>query len=329
MPYHIDIIQKLAPEFGATVLVEPNWNIVAQVTFPNGNKRYFKYSTLDINTYGASSIVRDKDFAHFFMQDMGYSVPKSITVFSKEWAQTIREPYNPEAAVQFAHTHGYPVVVKPNNESQGRGITFAYSDDEVRNALSEIFEKHQVALVQEKVPGKDYRIVVLDGEIEMAYERVPLNVIGNGVDSISTLLTNKQETHAKPSSDARLDIHHPNIRQCLARHDLTMDSVVAEWQQVFLRDNANLTTGGDAVDVTNIMHPYFQDLCLRLAKDMNLRLCGVDLMIHGSIDATPDAYWILELNASPGLDHFVRSGSVAAKKVEAMFRKIFTILAEE
>ena len=79
------ILKKIAPKIGARVVLEPKWNIVGQIIFKNGKKRYFRYSSLDLNPLGASEISKDKDFAAFFMRKMGYPVILGETFFSKPW----------------------------------------------------------------------------------------------------------------------------------------------------------------------------------------------------------------------------------------------------
>jgi len=84
------VLQKIAPRIGAKVVMEPEWNIVGQIIFKSGRKRYFRYSSLDINRLGSSEIAKDKDYANFFMKRMGYpTIPGSKTFFSDRWANAI------------------------------------------------------------------------------------------------------------------------------------------------------------------------------------------------------------------------------------------------
>jgi D-alanine-D-alanine ligase-like ATP-grasp enzyme len=97
---------------------------------------------------------------------------------------------------------------------------------------------------------------------------------------------------------------------------------------VFLLDNANLSSGGDAVDVTASINPAFRQLAIRLTSDINLRLCGVDLMVneHISEPPVPGKYWVLEINAAPGLDHYARAGKAQEKIVEELYLKVLRSL---
>lgn len=103
---------------------------------------------------------------------------------------------------------------------------------------------------------------------------------------------------------------------------LAMHSVIDTGQKIFLLDNANLSTGGDAFDVTSIIHPSFKEIAASIASDMGLRFCGVDLMIVGAIDKPVSKYWVIEINAAPGLDHYFTSGKEQQKIVEDLYLKV-------
>ena len=84
------VLQKIASKIGATVIIEPTWKIVGQIIYRSGQKRYFRYSGLDLNPLGASEVAKDKDYANFFMKKMGYPIiPGSKTFYSNEWAKAI------------------------------------------------------------------------------------------------------------------------------------------------------------------------------------------------------------------------------------------------
>lgn len=103
---------------------------------------------------------------------------------------------------------------------------------------------------------------------------------------------------------------------------LNFRSIPDDGQKIYLLDNANLSTGGDSIDVTDKVHPAFRDLSVKLTRDMGLRLCGVDLMIDGDISQTPEIYWVLEINAAPGLDHYSKIGEAQEKIVEDLYLEV-------
>lgn len=321
------LLKKLGREIGATVLIEPEWRIVGQITFKNGRKSYFRYNTLDLNPVGASDISKDKDYASFFMKKMGYPVPVGRAFHSPSWAQAIGSKHNTQAALAYAKKLGYPLIVKPNSGSQGFGVALVHTETELRRALSYVFKNDRVALVQKPEHGHDYRVVVLDGKIISAYERIPLNVIGDGRSSIEQLLKKKQRQFVLDNRDTWIKFSDPRIRAKLKIQGLRLASVPPEGVTIYLLDNANLSTGGDAVDVTDTIHAGFARIAAQLTRDMGLRLCGVDI-ITSDISQSPKKYCVLEINAGPGLDHYVKTGAKQKKLVEAMYRTVLKSLAQ-
>lgn len=318
------MLQKIAPRIGATVLMEPEWEIVGQITFKSGRHSYFRYNTLDLNPMGGSEIARDKDYSNFFMKAMGYpTVPGSKTFFSEQWANAIGSARrNIDAAYRHARKIGFPVIVKPNSGSQGVGVSLVHDKREFYKAVRSVFKRDRIVLIQKPVVGKDYRLVVLDKKIISAYERIPLNVVGNGKSTIGQLLKLKQKQFVASSRDTQIKTDDPRVAIKLKHQGLTFRSVPVKGQQVYLLDNTNLSTGGDSVDVTERVHPEFRKLAIKLTRDMGLRLCGVDLMIEGDISQKPDTYWVLEINSAPGLDHYVKMGKAQEKIVEDLYLEV-------
>jgi D-alanine-D-alanine ligase-like ATP-grasp enzyme len=317
-----DVISTLAPRIGATFLLEPEWGIVGQITFKSGRRRYIKYSSLDANAQAAAEIAKDKGFSEFFMGSMGYPVIEGRAFFSADWARTIGSDQGIDAAHQYAQSLGFPVMVKPNAGSQGVGVCKAFDRESLKRALEHAFTKDRVVLVQRVVTGRDYRIVVLDDEIILGIERTPLNVTGDGEHTVAELLDHKLVDFVTASGDTVVKATDDRVTGRLKEQGLTADSVPAAGQKVFILDNANLSTGGDAVEVTDAIHAGFKEIAVRLTKDMGLRLCAVDLMIEGDINDAPDRYHVLEVNASPGFDHYARLGDKQRKVVEDLYLKI-------
>jgi D-alanine-D-alanine ligase-like ATP-grasp enzyme len=316
------MLEKIAPKIGATVLREPVWGIVCQITFKNGKKRYSRYNSIDLNSLAASEIAKDKDYATFFMKNMGYPTIPGRAFYSPSWAKAIGSPDSTDTAYRYAKKLGFPVIVKPNSASQGTGVALVYTRKDFYRALRVVFKTDRVALVQTPVKGKDYRIVVLDDSVISAYERIPLSVVGNGRSSIRALLAAKKKHFSSIARDIKIDVADPRIKDKLARSRMTFASVPKKDERIYLLDNANLSTGGDSIDVTNQIHPLFKKIAIKLTKDMGLRICGVDLMIQGDITQKPDIYWVIEINAAPGLDHYVTTGRAQQKIVEDLYLEV-------
>lgn len=322
------ILEKLCEEMGATIILEPEWGYAGQITFKDGRKTYFRYNTVDLNPVAASDIAKDKDYANFFMREMGYSTVPGKTFFSDEWGEKlgIGKVRNIDAAYQYAKSIGFPVIVKPNSGSQGQGVALVHTKQEFYRAMRYIFQRDRVALVQERVSGRDYRVVVLDGKIISAYERIPLSVIGDGKKSVRKLLKEKQEHFKDIGRDTQIDFRDPRMREKLRHQGMTLDSVPVSGLTVQLLDNANLSAGGDSVDVADQISPELAALAIKLTQDMGLRLCGVDIMLNGPIDKPPQQYSILEINAAPGLDHYAAMGEAQEEIVEGLYREVLRAL---
>lgn len=270
---------------------------------------------------GASEITRDKGYANHFMEEMGYPVITGKNFYSSSWCRVIGSNQNIDAAYRYAREIGFPVIVKPNSRSQGSGVAKVSTRRDFYWAMREIFKIDNIALVEQVVTGKDYRVVVLDKKVISAYQRIPLSVVGNGKTSILGLLKLKQREFNRVGRDTKLKPHVRRITLKLEAMGMSLKSVPKDGEKVFLLDNANLSTGGDSIDVTDIIHPSFAKIAITLTKDMGLRLCGVDLMIEGDI-STPGDYHVIEINSAPGLDHYAQIGDAQRKKVEDLYTEV-------
>lgn len=316
------VLKKIAPEIGAKVLIEPEWNIAGQITFKNGKKSYFRFNSIGINTLGAAEISKDKDYANYFMRAMGYPVIRGKTFYEDEFCKRLGSKRDTKAACKYANSLGFPLIVKPNSGSQGKGVFLVHNERQFRSALTSVFALDRVVLVQERVVGNDFRIVVLDSNVISAYQRIPLNVIGDGRSTIRGLLRKKQTEFISASRDTRLRMDDVRIRMKLREQRLSFDSVLKAGHRVYLLDNANLSSGGDALDVTDRMHPAFKKFAVKLSRDMGLRLCAVDIMVDGDITKSPNKFWILEINSAPGLDHYAQTGRRQKRIVESLYLQV-------
>ena len=217
--------------------------------------------------------------------------------------------------IKYAKSLGYPVIVKPNSKSQGNGVCLVGSEKELKNALQEVFKVDKIAIIERYLPGRDYRIVVLDGEIISAYERMALSVVGDGKSSILALLKRKQKSFVLQERDTRINFEDKRIKIKLQQQSYSFKTVLPKNKKIYLLDNANLSTGGDSLDVTN-----------------TIRIAGVDVMVRrGDITKNPKncSYYIIEINAAPGLDHYVTTGKTQRKIVEAMYLKVLKALGKK
>lgn len=317
------IIKKLARRAGVKVFLEPNYHYAGQIEFADGQRKYFKGTCFDLNPLGAAEIAKDKAYATFFMRRLGYNTIEGESFFTPQWCKVIKSNRGPDMAYRYACALGLPVIVKPNALSQGAGVCKVYNKREFQQAVRSFSERDRVFLVQRVVEGKDYRIVVLDDEVISAYERIPLSVVGDAASSVKKLLEKRQQHFGRTGRDTVIKMADFRIANCLQRQSLSIDYVPRAGERITLLDNANLSSGGDAVDVTRSMHVSFRHLATKLTSDMGLRFCGVDLIIvNGTIEQPCNKYCILEVNAAPGLDHYADIGKQQKKVVDDLYLKV-------
>lgn len=210
-----------------------------------------------------------------------------------------------EAVGVFEHIGG-AVVVKPLDGNQGKGVSLnLVTADEVRQAYRIAEYYSSTVIVESYLEGRHYRILVVGGQVVAASERKPAHIIGDGKRTIKQLVDaeNKNplrgEGHEKPLTMIRLD---DVALTYLAREGRALSDVPHAGEVVMLRDNANLSTGGIAIDVTGEMHPTIADMAIRTARIVGLDVCGIDLVcedIAKPLDERTSA--VIEVNAAPGI----------------------------
>ena len=255
------------------------------------------------------------------MRKLGIPVVESKAFLRPDFAKKIGSDEKQDTHA-YAEKLGYPVIVKPNSGSQGSGVFLAHDAKDLDRALAYVFKHDRIALIQRLTKGRDYRIVVLDDEVISAYERIPLSVVGDGISTVKELLEAKSLLFQRNGRDTQITFDDVRIARKLARQKLSLRSRPAAGIRVSLLDNANLSTGGDSIDVTETIHPDFKAMAIKLTKDMGLRFSGIDLLIEDDIESKPGRYHVLEVNDTPGLDHYAASGAKQRKIVEDLYFKV-------
>ncbi|MEA5617770.1 cyanophycin synthetase [Cronbergia sp. UHCC 0137] len=325
MPLLTSILHKVALQIGATIIVEPEYELVGHITFKNGKKTCFSTTKLNINGFGSAYLAKDKAYSNFFLKQFGYRTTQGQTFFNDQLCAKLNKPRNINDGLIFAQEIGFPVIVKPLNLSQGILVTKVYNQIEYYEAANKILQIHSGIIVEKFYSGNDYRIVVLDNEIIAVYQRIPLKIVGNGQSTILTLLQEKQQNLLKIGRKINIQIDDFRIEQNLQRQNLNFDSIIPENQIIYLLDNANLSSGGEAIDLTASIHPDFQKLAINITSDMALRLTGVDIITTDITKPMID-YTLLEVNGSPSLSHYAASGEIQTKRVEELYLKILKTL---
>lgn len=319
------IIQRAVGRLGARLILEPEFGYVGHITFKNGKTTFFRNTNMSINNLGATEIARDKGYAAFFLSRFGYTVPEGQTFFCDRLCRHVTNPRTIHDGFRYASRLGFPVILKPNSRSQGRLVTKVYDRREYYRVARAILRIDSVMLVQRYCQGNDFRIVVLDDRVISAYQRLPLQVTGNGSSTIGELLRQKQHEFNAVGRDTVINAEDFRMSQRLRRHRLSLSGIPARGQRVQLLDNANLSAGGDAVDFTDRIHPEWVRLAIDVTKSMCLRLCGVDVLTD-DISAPVSDHIILEINAAPGLDNYASIGKSQAELVDYLYESVLRAL---
>lgn len=265
----------------------------------------------------AADIAGDKALTKLILRSAAIPVPRGMSVYSST------------EALHAWQEMQCPVVIKPCDGNQGRGVSLNLcSEQEVLRGfeIAARFSPH--ILVEEFVPGRHFRLLVVNGCLVAASERIPAHVVGNGQDTVAALLAQanqdprRGEEHEKPLTKMTVD---DIARSVLTRQGYGLQSIPAAGALVWVRDNANLSTGGTAIDVTELVHPLLAETVVRAVRLIGLDVAGVDLVTTNI--GMPLAWGkgaIIEVNAAPGIrmHHFPIAGTgrdVAAQIVDSLF----------
>lgn len=200
---------------------------------------------------------------------------------------------------------GFPVVIKPVNGNHGRGITTNIQSPAVAmEALKKAQEISDAVIVERFIRGMDYRFLVINYKLEAVSRRTPAMIVGDGESSIQQLIdkTNSDprrgEGHEKVLTKIVADSQTTSI---LKRNGFTADTILPSGEILLLKDTANLSTGGTATDVTDMVHPQNVFMAERIARLMNLNICGIDIIAEDITQPiTEKEGAVLEVNAGPG-----------------------------
>jgi cyanophycin synthetase len=211
-----------------------------------------------------------------------------------------------EEAVAAMSTVGAPVVVKPLDGRQGKGVSLNLSTpEEVRAAFRIAQEFSPDVLVEEMYEGRNYRVLVVGYQMAAASERIPCHVTGDGAHTVAQLIDIENsnplrgEGHEKPLTKIKKD--DEILRTFMQKEGWSMDDVPEEGERVSLCAGMNLSTGGTAKDVTDEVHPTVRSLCERAARLMGMDVCGIDLVVRDVAEPDGGGGGVIEVNAAPGL----------------------------
>ena len=207
-----------------------------------------------------------------------------------------------EDGVKFLNQYGN-IVVKPSDAAHGDGVTVGVTDEAgLKKALEYAQEFSKSVILQKYYDGTDYRLLTVGGKLVAAAYRKPAFVVGDGKRTVRELLEEKNQHpwRGKGHHSPLTIIKHEEVSDFIG--DDRMDEVPGEGEEVELLGTANLSRGGEAMDVTDQVHPDMRHIAERISREAHLGVCGVDIRCKDiSLPTEESDPIIIELNVSPGL----------------------------
>ncbi|MEO5606805.1 MAG: cyanophycin synthetase [Polaromonas sp.] len=279
-------------------------------------QRRIQAAELDATSAVAESIAQDKDLTKKLLRAAGVPVPlgRPVTSLDDAW--------------RAAGEIGLPVVVKPQDGNQGKGVTVNILTREHLEIAYRAAAEYGEVMIEKFLPGCDFRLLVVGSKLVAASRREPPQVVGDGQHSVRELIDivnqdpRRGEGHATSLTRIRLD----DI--AVARLDaqaLSPESIPERGRRVVLRNNANLSTGGTATDVTDEVHPAVSASAVAAAHMVGLDICGVDVVCESMRHPLEEQNGgVVEVNAAPGLRmHLSPSYGKGRAVGEAMINELF------
>jgi cyanophycin synthetase len=255
-------------------------------------------------------LASDKEETNKILAGLGLPVPQQELVQSET------------QAVRAARRIGLPVVTKPYNGNHGRGISIRLTtEEEVAHGYKVAREHSRSVVVESFLEGDDHRLLVVNGELVAATRRTPGHIVGDGEHTVAELIDIVNQDprrgvgHEKVLTRLELDAQ---AHKMLDRAGLTPGSVPAKGQTIYLRSTANLSTGGTATDVTDVIHPDNREMAERAVRAIGLDVGGVDFLSKNITESYRKiGGGICEVNAAPGFRMHVAPSEGTARDVAA------------
>ena len=248
------------------------------------------------DSYISPLIMENKVVTKKVLAEKAFRVPKGYEVSSLD-----------EAIQKFNYIKNKPIVIKPKSTNFGLGITiFKNGTSSLENyskAVEFALKEDKDILIEELIEGTEYRFFVIEGKTEAVLLRVPANVVGDGKHTIRELVeiknSNPLRGDAKKTPLKKIELGEIEKLQ-LAEQGLNFDSILPENEVAYLRENSNISTGGDSVDKTDAVHESYKKLAVEITDAMMAKVCGVDLIIPDiTEEINGENYGVIEANFNP------------------------------
>ena len=241
---------------------------------------------------GLQYIVNDKNVAKKVMQDDGIDVPQGISVnadIDKSSLESIVSQYLNK-----------PIVIKPKSTNFGTGITIfeiGANQQQIKRAIEFATQFDDTVLIEEYAKGKEYRFLVINNKCIAVTWRRNASVVGDGNSTIEELIEKKNNELWHKSMHSQINIDN-ELKEYFIKNKISMNDIPKKGERITLRGNSNVSTGGESINVTDIMPNYFKRIAEKVSMSLNAKICGVDIIIN---DINKEEYKVLEVNSNPGI----------------------------
>ncbi|MNK23022.1 Cyanophycin synthetase [compost metagenome] len=304
---------------GVRILTDPAPAL--ELRYPNGEVRHLYHCWPDINPAAAARAAAMKAWSLHFLKEAGVSVPDFACFGKQAWAEAHMPGRDEAAAIAYAETLGFPVVLKPCTLSYSQGVHLVASAEEMRRRLPEVTAQDPMFLVQRYVRGREYRVVVLDGRIELVFEKSPVKVRGDGLRTLGSLLESHLAALRAQGHEAEITAEDSRFDSFLGASGRTRADVPARGEEVQLSLAAGLISGGEVAEADSFPGELHGEM-LAIAREAGLRYAGIDVILNA------EGPHLIEINAYPGnggyaalsAESLTRVQELTARLVEAMRR---------
>ena len=264
------------------------------------SKKLFRISDNSSLSYLAQQISASKTETKEFLKRAGISVPEGRRFQVSEL----------ETITKYVGEINGPTVIKPDSGSEGKGVYVGVVQQDIPDILKEISKNYKQVAVEKQVFGNEYRVMATIDDFTCVCMRRPASVLGDSGKTIYELIEEKNigrvSKATKPLTCPFIIIEVDDVvKRYLAKHNLTLDYVPADGERVYLRENSNISTGGDGIDMTAEAHSSVRALAKRaLSAIPGMTYAGIDLItpdISKDLNDASATYAIIEMNNMPGI----------------------------
>lgn len=264
----------------------------------DNHEEYVKQATkTSLDSYVTMLIMENKVVTKKVLEKNNIAVPKGLNYSDEKTAIN-----------DFYKYDKHPIVIKPKSTNFGLGISIFkenYTFEDYKKAIDLAFKEDSSILIEEFISGKEYRFFVIGDEVAGILHRVPANITGDGKSNIYKLVEEKNKNPLR-GKGYKTPLEKINLGEAeelfLKGQDKTFDYIPKDGEVIYLRENSNISTGGDSIDYTDDILDIYKEIAVCAAKSANAIICGVDMMIKDLKNPNPkDNYSIIEINFNPAI----------------------------